>query len=102
MEPKVKRNRFGNDKHPFKSPYPFRKIREVEDKSPTELKSPGRFSRAIHHYSRSDKYASTGRTVISNAARKPNGPSIMMPVKSGFMNFHGVVKRAVFTIVCSV
>lgn len=93
MEPKIKRNRFGNAKYPLKSPYPFREMREVEDKSPTELKSPGRFSRAIHHYSRSDKSAPTERTVISHAARKPNGPSIPTPVKSAFMNFHGVVRR---------
>jgi len=90
--PKIKRNGFGNVKHPLKRPYSFKEIREVEDKSPMELNDPGHFSRAIHRFSRSDKSTPVQRTVVSNAGRRPDGPSTLMPAKSGFMDFGWVEK----------
>jgi hypothetical protein len=74
---------FGTGNHPLKSPFPF----DQQDVPETGSTFGKRLSGAIKHLSGGSSSISPKRSVISNGARRANGPDTPMPCQSGFMSF---------------
>jgi hypothetical protein len=81
---KPRRKLFGTGNHPLKSPFPFGESQDVPETRGTFSK---RLSGAIKHLSPGSSPVSLTRSVISNSARRANGPDTPMPPQSGFMSF---------------
>jgi hypothetical protein len=80
---------FGTGNHPLKSPFPFRQTPGVPE-TIRETGSPERtFSKRISGAMKNLSLSPTSptRNVISNGARRSNGPDTPMPVKSPFNFF---------------
>jgi hypothetical protein len=75
---------FGTGNHPLKSPFPFGESQDVPE---TRGTFSNRLSGAIKHLSPGSSPMSAKRSVISNGARRANGPATPMPRQSGFMSF---------------
>ena len=86
---KIKHRIFGTGNHPLKSPFPFRHgpaIPEtIDETGPNERTFNKRVTGAMKHLSLSPTYSQRG--VISNGARRPNGPDTPLPGKSPFKAF---------------
>ncbi|CZR50929.1 uncharacterized protein PAC_00803 [Phialocephala subalpina] len=80
------KNVFGTGEHPLKSPYPF-PGKEEDDTitSPSESKFGRRLSGAVKSLSTGRRGSQTKKTVITNKARKADGPDTPTPVKSSFV-----------------
>ncbi|KAE8447463.1 hypothetical protein EG329_010736 [Mollisiaceae sp. DMI_Dod_QoI] len=81
-----KKKKFGAGEHPLRSPYPF-PGKEEDDvlPSPSESSFGSKFSGAVRGLSTSRRGSQTKKTVITNRARKADGPDTPLPLKSGFV-----------------
>ncbi|KAF8866573.1 hypothetical protein BDZ45DRAFT_276858 [Acephala macrosclerotiorum] len=76
---------FGTGEHPLKSPFPFSGEEEDTIASPSESRFSRRVSGAVKSMSIGRRGSQMKKTVITNKARKADGPDTPTPVKSSFI-----------------